>query len=245
MAASNFRNSLSLVLAHEGGFVNHPKDPGGPTNKGVTQRVYDAYRDYMHLSRQSVKLILDSEISDIYNKQYWRTIKGDSLPCGLDYAVFDFGVNSGIARAAKYLQRAVGFTDDNVDGIIGMVTIAAIEKAMSANEELLIAQYCANRLAFLKSLPTFGTFGKGWTRRVMGIRTGVQLDDTGVIDYATKMARNDTTFIMPNEIGKLNGEQPGKGTAPDTVESYVEAPQLTGKSLAEMNDQLAAIIAAG
>lgn len=239
MAASNYRPSLSLVLAHEGGFVNHPLDPGGPTNKGVTQKVYDAYRDYMHLGRQSVKAILDSEISDIYNKQYWRPIKADSLPCGIDYAVFDFGVNSGVSRAAKYLQKLVGFTGDDVDGIIGLMTVAAVEKKYNENPDLLIAQYCANRLQFLRSLSTFSTFGLGWTRRVMGYRAGVQTDDNGVIDYATKMANDVTISLMPTEVVS------GKAVAADTANSYVEAPKLSGKTLTEMNDQLAAIIAAG
>ncbi len=240
MAASNFRQCLSLVLAHEGGFVNHPKDPGGPTNKGITQKVYDAYRDYMHISRQSVASILTSEVSDIYNKQYWRTIKGDSLPCGLDYAVFDFGVNSGIARAVKYLQIALGFKGDDIDGIAGMVTVAAAEAAMRVDEETLIIQYCANRLAFLKSLSTFSTFGKGWTRRVVGAKAGVQSDDTGVVDYAIAMVRNDEQFIsqLPNQVSEA------KASAPDTTNSYIQAPIVSG-SLSEMNDQLAAIIAAG
>src|SRR6476661_8579982 len=129
MAASNFRPNLSLVLAHEGGYVNHPKDPGGATNQGVTQKVYDAYRAYHGHKMQSVRDIKDSEVSDIYNKNYWRLIRADSLPCGLDYAVFDFAVNSGVARATKYLQRLVGFTGNDVDGIVGMVTVAAAEKA--------------------------------------------------------------------------------------------------------------------
>ena len=233
VAASNFRLSLSLVLAHEGGFVNHPRDPGGATNKGVTQKVYNAYRDYMHLPRQSVKYILDSEVSDIYYKQYWRTIKGDTLPCGIDYAVFDFGVNSGVVRAAKYLQRLVGV---EADGIIGFVTVAAVEKACQKDAALCIAQYCANRLAFLKSLSTFPTFGKGWTRRVIGYRAGAQIDDNGVLDYATEMVADIKPSKLPVEI-----EVP-KAIAPDEPDTYVEAPQI---NLSALNDQLAAIIAAG
>jgi lysozyme family protein len=240
MAASNFRQSLSLVLAHEGGYVNHPKDPGGPTNKGITQKVYDAYCDYMHLKRQSVINIQDSEVSDIYNKQYWRPIKADSLPCGLDYAVFDFGVNSGLARAAKYLQIAVGFKGSDVDGVIGLITLAAVEKAFAENATLIIAQYCANRLAFLKSLSTFSTFGKGWERRVMGRRAGAQIDDDGVIDLASKMSNDVSVTLLPTTI-----VEPAKAIAPSNdANTYVEAPQLTGRTLAEMNDQLAAIIMA-
>src|SRR5690349_19262882 len=101
MSASNFRTSLGLVLAHEGGYVNHPKDPGGATNFGVTQKVYDAFRKYHGLKTQSVKLIATSEVSDIYNRNYWKLCRADSLPCGLDYAVFDFDVNSGVSRAVR------------------------------------------------------------------------------------------------------------------------------------------------
>lgn len=247
MAASNFRNSLSLVLAHEGGYVNHPADPGGATNQGITQRVYDAYRRYHGYKLQSVADIKNSEVSDIYNKNYWRLVRGDSLPCGIDYAVFDFAVNSGVNRALKYLQRLVGV---DPDGVIGLITLNAVETANRNNEEALISQYCANRMAFLRSLPTFSVFGKGWTRRVIGYTSGVQEKDTGVVDYATMMARRDATYLMPSQIGTFNGEEPGKSIMPDIPESYVEAPtirtvqELKG-TLPEINDQLAAIIAAG
>jgi lysozyme family protein len=240
MAASNFRQSLSLVLAHEGGYVNHPLDPGGPTNKGITQRVYDAYCDYLRLKKQSVANIKDSEVSDIYNKQYWKPIKGDSLPCGLDYAVFDFGVNSGIARAVKYLQLAVGFRGNDVDGILGLMTLSAVDKQYNENPDLFIAQYCANRVAFLKSLSTFPTFGKGWLRRVVGRKAGAQADDDGVLDMATKMAHDVTVAMMPSPVLEA-----AKALSPsDDAHTYVQAPQLKGKSLAELNDQLAAIIQA-
>lgn len=248
MAASNFKPSLALVLAHEGGFVNDPRDPGGATNQGVTQAVYDAYRKYHGLKTQSVKLIAPSEVSEIYSKNYWRLIRGDSLPCGLDYAVFDFAVNSGVTRAVKYLQRLVKVPDD---GAIGLITLSAVEDHMRRDEEATIAQYCANRLAFLQSLPTFKVFGKGWTRRVVGMTPGVQAKDTGVIDYATYMARRDTAYTMPAEIGKLPGEVPVKAIAPLTPETFVEAAPVANKeevkvaalNIVAQNDQLANIIA--
>lgn len=243
MAASNFKPSLALVLAHEGGFVNHPKDPGGATNQGVTQAVYDAYRKYNGAKVQSVKLITAVEVADIYNKQYWRLVRGDTLPCGFDYAVFDFGVNSGVSRAVRYMQRLVGVDDD---GVIGFKTISAVEAAARANEEALIVQYCANRLAFLQSLKTFPTFGKGWTRRVVGYTAGVQATDSGVVDYAVMMARKDTAYPLPSEIGKLPGEVPVKAEAPLTDESFVEGPPIKTvadlKALMAHNDELAQII---
>ena len=243
MAASNFRNSLALVLAHEGGYVNHPKDPGGATNRGITQAVYDAFRRYHGLKPQSVRNIADSEVSEIYNKNYWRLVRGDSLPCGVDYAVFDFAVNSGVSRAVRYLQRLVGVKDD---GVLGVISLAAIEEAAKRNEEQLIAQYCANRMAFLRSLSTFPTFGKGWTRRVIGYSPGVQDKDTGVIDYATHMARHDSQYLMPSPIGSVAGEEPtpAKAIALEHVESFPEAPTVISlqdakAKLAELNDALA------
>lgn len=210
MSAANYKPSLALVLAHEGGYVNHPKDPGGATNKGVTQKVYDAYRRIKGLKQQSVRVINNIEVEEIYRKNYWRLVRGDNLPAGLDYAVFDFAVNSGVSRATRYLQKVVGVTDD---GIIGDITLAAIYSAASKNEEALIATLCANRVAFLKSLKTFSVFGKGWMRRVVGYQSGVQREDTGVIDYAIKMAHFDPVYSMPAAIGSLPNEESGKGVA--------------------------------
>lgn len=194
MAASNFRRSLALVLAHEGGYSNHPADPGGATNFGVTQAVYDAYRRYNHCAVQSVRQISTTEVSELYAKNYWNLIRGDSLPIGLDYAVFDFAVNSGVSRAIRYLQRLVGVTDD---GALGMVSLAAIEAAFNHDAELLITKYCANRLAFMESLKTFPIFGKGWTRRVIGMAPGAQDSDGGVLDYAINMVKKADVALLP------------------------------------------------
>ena len=246
MTASNFRPSLTLTLAYEGGYVNHPRDPGGATNKGVTQAVYDAYRKYNGLKPQSVKLIVNTEVTEIYAKNYWRLVRGDSLPCGFDYAVFDFAVSSGVSRAVRYMQRLVGVADD---GVIGLATLTAVEAAARANEEAMIAQYCANRVAFLRSLKTFPTFGKGWMRRVVGTFDGVQVKDSGVIDYATGMAKKDSVYMMPAEIGTKPGEVGGKAVAPLEPETFVEAEPTVSIAqlrlrLARENDELAAEIGA-
>jgi lysozyme family protein len=245
VTASNYRPSLSLVLQHEGGYVNHPKDPGGATNFGVTQKVYDAYRHKMALAPRSVKLIDAVEVQAIYEKNYWRLVRGDSLPCGLDYAVFDFAVNSGVSRAVRYLQRLVGVDDD---GALGDVTLNAVYDYAKRDEEGMIVTYCANRMAFLRSLGTFATFGRGWTRRVIGDKPGVQANDKGVVDYAVMMARKDEGYVAPVPIGTLPGEVPGKAEAPLEPETFptvlpTTLPELKG-TLAEINDQLAALIAA-
>lgn len=244
MTAANYRQSLSLALAHEGGYVNHPSDPGGPTNQGITQRVYDAYRKSRGATLRSVKFIEPNEVSDIYRNQYWKLVRGDSLPAGLDYAVFDFGVNSGVSRAIKYLQIALGFTGGDVDGIIGMMTLNAANDEARRDEEGLIVKYCANRMAFLKSLKTFPTFGKGWTRRVIGYQPGIQEDDTGVLDYAIMMARKDDIFAMPAAIGSKEDETAGKAIAPpEAVDLFpvVAAGDLVG--IMSQNDLLATKIA--
>jgi lysozyme family protein len=159
---ANFEKALALVLEHEGGYVNHPKDPGGATMKGVTQAVYDAYRKLRGRGLLSVKHITDEELRAIYKFQYWDKVQGDFLPAGVDYAVFDFAVNSGVSRAAKYLQAVLGVAQD---GQIGAKTIAAI-----TSPAYTINALCDRRVGFLRNLKTFLTFGKGWTRRVQGVR---------------------------------------------------------------------------
>lgn len=157
---SNYKPSLDLVLQHEGGYVNDPQDPGGATNKGVTQAVYDAWRRAQGLPSRSVASIGDAEVGSIYKNNYWDRVMGDELPSGVDYSVFDFAVNSGVNRAARYLQRAVGVADD---GKIGPKTLAAVKVK---DPQSIIDAICEDRLTFLQHLPTFPRFGGGWTRRV-------------------------------------------------------------------------------
>lgn len=156
----SFQLALKEVLKDEGGYVNHPKDPGGATNKGITQATYDAFRS----PNRSVKLITDDEVALIYKSRYWDAVKGDQLPRGLDYAVFDFAVNSGPSKAATYLQQILKVT---TDGQIGPKTLEAAQKASVV---FTINRLCDDRLAFLKRLPTWATFGKGWDIRVKRVR---------------------------------------------------------------------------
>jgi lysozyme family protein len=150
-------------LGWEGGYVNHPKDPGGATNRGVTQATYDLWRKSQGLPKQSVKGISPQEVASIYKNKYWAVIRGDELPVGVDMAMFDFAVNSGPSRAAKFLQSLLRLP---ADGIIGPNTLrAANEKALGLTEAL-----CDERLRWLHTLPTFATFGKGWTRRVTDLK---------------------------------------------------------------------------
>jgi lysozyme family protein len=155
----NFEQCLALVLKHEGGYVNHPKDPGGMTNLGVTKRVWEEYVGHS-VDEAAMRALGPQDVAPLYKKNYWDKIRGDDLPSGVDYACFDLAVNSGVGRAAKFLQQAVGVS---ADGVIGPATLDAIEKA---NPRDLATEICDLRLNFLQSLPTFATFGKGWSRRV-------------------------------------------------------------------------------
>lgn len=161
----NFRPALAAVLVHEGGYSNHPSDPGGPTMKGVIKRVYDDYRRAKGASVRDVRKITEAELREIYRKRYWDLIQGDRLPAGIDYAVFDGAVNSGPAQATKWLQRALGIP---ADGVLGPSTLAAVERA--EDHDAIVAGIQSRRLAMLKALRTWPVFGKGWGRRVEEVR---------------------------------------------------------------------------
>jgi lysozyme family protein len=156
----SFSAALAATLKYEGGYSNHPKDPGGATMRGITQRVYDAWRRNHGSHLRSVKAITEVEVAQIYRRQYWDAVRGDDLPAGIDAASFDAAVNSGPVRAAKWLQAALGVSQD---GHIGAVTIDAARHADRAATALAV---CAARLAWLKELKTWPTFGKGWGRRI-------------------------------------------------------------------------------
>ncbi len=166
MAASSFDAALARVLEHEGGYSNHPADPGGPTMQGIIQRVYDAYRTRTGQALRPVRQIERSERTAIYRSQYWDAVRGDDLPAGLDYVVFDGAVNSGPGQAAKWLQRALGLP---ADGQVGAVTLAAAGRC--ADPAALVDDICARRLAMLKRLSTWPVFGAGWGRRVADVRS--------------------------------------------------------------------------
>lgn len=208
MSQSNFATSLKLTLAYEGGWVNNPRDPGGATYRGVTQAVYDQFRDQVDAQRQSVRLISETELNALYFVRYWQRVAGDRLPLGLDYAVFDFAVNSGVGRAARTLQQLLGMAV--IDGDIGPQTLQAVAlHGANYGTTALADGLCNARMTFLRSLPTFGDFGAGWQRRVMGSMPGHQAGDTGVIDRAYDMASgNAVTFpAMPISTVKTYNAQ--------------------------------------
>ena len=160
----NFKEALAHVLKSEGGYVNNPKDPGGMTNLGCTKTVWEEYVGHP-VSEADMRALTPESVAPLYKRKYWDRVSGDDLPSGLDYAVFDAAINSGAGRAAKWLQEVVGVT---ADGSIGSGTLAAV---YTMDTQSLIAQYNDKRLQFLGSLPTYATFGKGWSRRVSEVQS--------------------------------------------------------------------------
>ena len=162
---SNFETCLALMLAHEGGFVNHPQDPGGMTNLGVTKRVWEEWVGH-EVDEKQMRALTPETVAPLYKRKYWDAVRADDLVAGVDYCVFDVAVNSGPGRAIKFLQSCVDVT---VDGGFGPATLAAVKKA-EEDPARLVEMYCAKRLEFLQSLKTFETFGKGWSRRVQEVK---------------------------------------------------------------------------
>jgi len=159
----NWDSSFAAVLKHEGGFVNHPKDPGGMTNLGVTRSAWEAYLN-RDVTEAEMRALTPETVKPFYKAMYWDKIKGDQLPSGVDYAAYDLAVNSGTGRAAKYLQEIAGVF---ADGVIGPKSIEAIKVC---DPEQTVDALCDMRLDFLKRLSTFDTFGKGWSRRVAEVK---------------------------------------------------------------------------
>ena len=162
-----FERCLTEVLRHEGGYVDHPSDPGGATNMGITRKTLARWRKvspWTDLPKAAVAGLKRDEAALIYRASYWNACKAGAMPAGVDLALFDFAVNSGPDRAVRVLQAALGVA---ADGAIGPVTLGAVN---AANPAKVINAICDRRLGFLGRLSTFATFGRGWTRRVAEIR---------------------------------------------------------------------------
>ncbi len=160
---SNWPQSFRLMLASEGGFSNHPSDPGGMTNLGVTKATWENW-----VGRESdeaeMRGLTPEKVEPLYKKKYFDAVRGDELPMGLDYLMFDFAVNAGAGRAIKTLQTAVGVTPD---GGFGPMTMAAVQAVDPVD---LIERFSQAKEDFYRSLTTFATFGKGWLNRVADVK---------------------------------------------------------------------------
>lgn len=243
MTAGNYRFSLGSVLIHEGGKVDHPKDPGGRTAYGITQRVYDGFRDSMKLPRRDVWLISQMEVEAIYQRQYWNVIKADRLPKGVDYVVFDGAVHSGPSQSVKWLQRAINAagigTVLKVDGVIGEATLGAV--AIHPDHDMLIASIIEQRLKFLKALKTWATFGKGWTNRIKTVLQAGQAQATGsvempnfvFIDGANTKATEDDLKTAPSQAAGAAITAAGLG-----IPQVLDGIEKVGHTLPVIKDAL-------
>lgn len=159
VSTQSFEKSLKIVLKHEGGWADHPRDPGGATMKGITKRTYERFLG-RPVTKTQLKNIPETHLRAIYKHNYWDKASCGDLPEGVDLIIFDLAVNSGPGRARKYLQRAVGA---KVDGVIGPKTLDAVYAAPIPE---LINEISRLRDIFYRSQDIFDTFGKGWLRRL-------------------------------------------------------------------------------
>ena len=160
---NNFDNCLALLLKSEGGYVNNPKDPGGRTNLGVTQKTWEAWVG-RESSEKEIRALTKDQVAPLYKAKYWTACYGPQLPLGVDYAVFDAAVNMGVGRAVKLLQESLGCVPD---GQIGPRTIQLIDQKKPQD---VIEGFSKRKISFYESLPTFPTFGKGWLKRVEDVK---------------------------------------------------------------------------
>ena len=191
---NRLKASLAFTLRWEGGYVNHPKDPGGATNKGVTKKVYDAYRNDKGLDQSDVRAITDLEVHDIYENGYWKKAQCPALPIDLDTVQFDTAVNMGVRRAVKFMQKCLGCV---ADGAWGPKTAAAVS---GCDPGRTLKAYCDLRETFYMELitrkPDLGVFRKGWMNRLNDLRGFVGLPghesargepDFGDADFVLKL----------------------------------------------------------
>lgn len=170
MVAATLPRVMPEVFAHEGGWSDHPSDPGGATMKGITIGVFTAWLG-RNASKTELRNISDETATAIYRERYWKPLRGDELPAGVDYATLDGGINSGVSRGAKWLQRAVGAQQD---GQVGPKTVKAANGARDTVQ--VVKDICKYRLGFVQALKTFSVFGRGWSRRIAEVEAlGVTL----------------------------------------------------------------------
>lgn len=245
----NFDQCDKVTLAEEGGYSNHPKDPGGRTLQGITQKTYNAYRDRKKLPRVRLDRKMlgqpdwNAERDEIYRTGYWDTIRGDELPAGVDLITYDISVNSGPGRAAKILQAALIAVGQSIgssptpDGVIGLRTIAACRNVNDT--AALVADMARRRQAFYKAQEGWKTFGDGWTKRNVRVRdAALTLLNVGIArhtaptaaetDMAAKApdAAVPTTSVTVEQTGMATGAALGGATVLTGLKDLLD--QCTG-----------------
>lgn len=222
----NFEHALEAVLAHEGGFVDHPDDPGGATNRGVTFAVFR--RHFPGADVDALRQITEEQVAGIYHADYWNACRCDELAAGIDYAVFDQAVNSGPSRSIRWLQQAV---DAGVDGLIGPETIRL---ANAAPASAVVERMCDERLSFMQSLRggrQWTIFGRGWARRVAEVRLGATALAEGRSIHAPHPPPQLERALRPGDTGddvrvlQAALEVPETGTFDEATDTAVRAQQ--------------------
>lgn len=247
MARENFDRSLKIELVYEGGKVNNPKDPGGKTNQGVTQRVFAAWLRNQGQPARDVYTMTAAERDAIYRRQYADPIMFDQLPDGVDIVVLDGAINSGVTQSVRWLQRAVGVC---ADGHMGAATLSAVNDF--GDNDKLVALILQQREAFLRALKTFREFGRGWMRRVENLQQIGQAWATGSVGPAPvgiadlgghqKAMLSDAKSAPPRAVGDALA---AGGTATTTITSLQSAFQpLQGSPFADRVLVILAVAAA-
>lgn len=205
MASSNFDACLRRLLAHEGGYSNHPSDPGGPTNFGITLA---DYRRYVKpgATAADVRAMQVGEAVAIYRAKYWDAMRCDELPAGIDDTAFDYCVNSGLGRSGKVLRRVLGLADG--DWHVTADVLAALRRRAASD---VITAINDERLRFLRSLKTWPVFGAGWSRRVAEVRA---FSLTLAAEAGARASATPTPATRPAESPAA--AVPGKGEVPAT-----------------------------
>ena len=199
----DLKKVLARVLVYEGGKVNDPRDPGGKTNQGVTQRTYTAWLRSQGRAVADVYAMPDADRDEIYKGEYWDQVRGDELPLGLDLVLFDGAVNSGPAQSIKWLQACLSGVA--VDGVLGTKTLAVVQSYQgdgSIND--LIASVCSHRLATLQRLSTWKYFGVGWHARI----ANVQKTAEAWVDQAPEPHNVDLSNFGGSSKANVSGVKP-------------------------------------
>lgn len=219
IVSQKFKDADAFVAKWEGGNVDHPKDPGGRTSRGVTQAVYNGYRKNKGQGPKDVYTMSEEERLEIYKKLYWDKVWGDELPDGMDVVVYDPAVNSGPSRGVRWFQEALIYYGAKIaaDGGMGSKTAGFAKQAVGAGVGVdVIKKACAQRMGFLRGLKTFVTFGKGWSRRV------AELEAFAVARYVRSGAAPTATLQAEEKAARntaraQGGSAAGSATAGTTV----------------------------
>jgi len=212
---------MPRILAHEGGLVNNPNDPGGWTNRGVTigtlkklgiDKDGDGDSDLADL-----KLLTAADAAKVFKRFYADPVQADLLPVGLDYAMTDFAVNSGPTRAAEHLQRILGVA---VDGHIGPQTLA---KVAQCDAKALIVALSESRLRFLRNLKTWGTFGAGWQRRVFEVQAAALNDADAPHVNETQKNEHDAPDVLTPTTAPQTAQAPTTDETPQSLWAWLLA----------------------